>query len=71
VNLYFNNLLVEFDKPEELTLRIMKSDGGFGKSSSVRASQLLLSGPAGGLIGCKSIINLFEDILTTQVNSNF
>lgn len=29
----------------------MKSDGGFSKASNVRASELLLSGPAGGLIG--------------------
>jgi hypothetical protein len=47
----------------------MKSDGGFDRSSNVKASQLLLSGPAGGLIGCKSIINIFEDIISAPVNS--
>jgi len=29
----------------------MRSDGGFGRKECVRASELLLSGPAGGLIG--------------------
>ena len=48
----------------------MRSDGGFGKSENVRASQLLLSGPAGGLIGCKSIIPIFEELISTPVNSN-
>lgn len=54
-----------------MTLRIMRSDGGFGKSENVRASQLLLSGPAGGLIGCKSIIPIFEELISTPVNSNY
>jgi N-methylhydantoinase A/oxoprolinase/acetone carboxylase beta subunit len=47
----------------------MKSDGGFDKSNNVKSSQLLLSGPAGGLIGCKSIINVFEDCISAPVNS--
>lgn len=36
----------------------MKSDGGFDHFNHIKASQLLLSGPAGGLIGCQSIIKL-------------
>ncbi len=32
-------------------MRIMRSDGGFGRKECVKASELLLSGPAGGLIG--------------------
>lgn len=49
----------EFDDPSKLHLKIMKSDGGFGSAENVKASQLLLSGPAGGLIGCQSIISVF------------
>jgi N-methylhydantoinase A/oxoprolinase/acetone carboxylase beta subunit len=60
---YFINIKSEFDYPEKLTLRIMKSDGSFDQSSLVKASQLLLSGPAGGLIGCQSIMANFEKIL--------
>lgn len=40
----------------------MKSNGGFDSSEKIKASSLLLSGPAGGLIGCKSIINSFEKV---------
>lgn len=47
----------------------MKSDGGFDKSADVKASQLLLSGPAGGLIGCKSIIEIFEKCVSSLINS--
>ena len=53
---YFLNLEDNFDDPENLKIRIMKSDGGFGSKENVKASQLLLSGPAGGLI-CYSKIN--------------
>jgi len=34
----------------------MKSDGGFNKFNNIKASQLLLSGPAGGLLACQAII---------------
>jgi len=56
VTKYFSDIYSHFDLPEQLTLRIMKSDGGFEHSSKAKASQLLLSGPAGGIIGCKAII---------------
>lgn len=47
----------------------MKSDGGFDKSKDVKASQLLLSGPAGGLIGCQSIIGNLEKCVSSSINS--
>lgn len=56
---YFSKFMEEFDDPSKLHLKIMKSDGGFGSAENVKASQLLLSGPAGGLIGCQSIISVF------------
>ena len=49
----------------------MKSDGSFDQSNFVKSSQLLLSGPAGGLIGCQSVIPNFEKILQSQVNSTY
>jgi N-methylhydantoinase A/oxoprolinase/acetone carboxylase beta subunit len=65
VKKYFESFLEEFQTPENLTLRIMKSDGGFKSAPQAKASELLLSGPAGGLIGCKSIIPAFERVSRT------
>jgi N-methylhydantoinase A/oxoprolinase/acetone carboxylase beta subunit len=65
VSNYFKDFVSNFEEPEKLTLRIMKSNGGFDQPSKVRASELLLSGPAGGLIGYQALIKTFEDISKT------
>jgi len=69
VKRYFRKLANEFDDPSALVLRIMKSNGGFDRAEVVRASQLLLSGPAGGLIGCQAIIPLLEEASQQPINS--
>lgn len=47
----------EFDHPP--SLRVMKSDGGFA-NDRIKASNALLSGPAGGLIGYSKLIPTIE-----------
>jgi N-methylhydantoinase A/oxoprolinase/acetone carboxylase beta subunit len=52
---YFDDLALHFDKKPPL--RVMRSDGGFS-NDKIKASNSLLSGPAGGLIGFSKLIPL-------------
>jgi 5-oxoprolinase (ATP-hydrolysing) len=47
----------------------MKSDGGFACEEQVLASQLLLSGPAGGLIGYAGMGPELEKLFGLKVQS--
>lgn len=49
----------------------MKSDGGFSTYDQVKPSQILLSGPAGGLIGYSHMIDMFQSISGILINSTF
>ena len=55
-------MLTNFDKPDQVNLRVMKSDGGFALKETIKPSSLLLSGPAGGLIAyCRMADQLTQD----------
>lgn len=47
----------------------MKSNGGFSEKGGVRASQLLLSGPAGGLIGYSMLSEELERYFGLKVKN--
>lgn len=66
---YFRQLLTQFQLPQEVRLRVMKSDGGFCSKDDANASQLLLSGPAGGLIGYARMAAEFEELTKLKIDS--
>ena len=66
---YFDEILENFDNPHDIQLRIMKSDGGFTTIDNIQASELLLSGPAGGLIGYARMANDFEKLSSLKIQS--
>jgi len=47
------------EKDRKIDLKIIKSDGGFATCDSLKPSQILLSGPAGGLIGYSTLVGIF------------
>lgn len=47
-----NQALNPAGQDHEVDLRFMKSDGGLSRYDHLRGHQALLSGPAGGLVGC-------------------
>ena len=47
----------------------MKSDGGFTTINNIQSSELLLSGPAGGLIGYARMANDFEKLSSLKIQS--
>ena len=59
---YFQDFVDNFEKSESgnISLKIMKSDGGFSTYEKVKPSEILLSGPAGGLIGYSHMIDMFQ-----------
>lgn len=59
---YFQDFVDNFEKSEseKISLKIMKSDGGFSTYERVKPSEILLSGPAGGLIGYSHMIDMFQ-----------
>ncbi len=68
---YFQDFVDHFEKSESgsISLKIMKSDGGFSTYEKVKPSEILLSGPAGGLIGYSHMIDMFQQISGTSIDS--